>query len=134
DRDVFQLKLDSLWRRHFCLRNRVLVLARGQRLSFCRDHAEHRPAGRARAPALDRRLSPVRGSIAGNRRGAAGRGGVAGGGGGGGVGLATGRFLPGGKEGLRVLAFGAQVERAENFIPTFFRLIPPRFGSECKSV
>src|SRR5438552_18931399 len=27
DRDVFQFQLDSLWRGHFCLRNRVLVLA-----------------------------------------------------------------------------------------------------------
>src|SRR5205807_5553622 len=43
DRHIFQTELDGVWRRHFCLRNRLLVLAAGERLSFCRDHAEHRP-------------------------------------------------------------------------------------------
>src|SRR5947208_4508185 len=78
DRYIFQIQLDGVWRRHFCLRNRLLVLAPGERLSFCRDHTEHCPADRARTCTVDRRLSPVRGSIAGNRCGAADCGGVAG--------------------------------------------------------
>src|SRR3989475_9609668 len=51
--------------------------------------------------ALDRRVSPVRGSIAGNRRGAAGRGGVAGQWGGRGVGLGARHLLSVGQSRLR---------------------------------
>jgi len=77
DRHIFQTQLHGVWHRHLYLRNRMLAFARKQRLSFCRDHTEHRPADRAPASALDRRLPSVCGSIAGNRHGAAGRNGVA---------------------------------------------------------
>lgn len=59
---------------------------------------------------------------------------MAGAGGEGGLELATGRCLPGGKEGLRVLAFAAQFERAEIFIPTSFRRIRLRFDPDAKLV
>src|SRR5439155_24673824 len=44
------------------------------------------------------------------------------------------RCLPGGKEGLRVLAFAAQLERAEIFIPTSFRHVRLRFDPDAKLV
>src|SRR6266550_9405432 len=47
---------------------------------------------------------------------------------------ATGRCLPGGKEGLRVLAFAAQLERAEIFVPTSFRHVRLRFDPDAKLV
>ena len=48
--------------------------------------------------------------------------------------MATGRCLTGGKEGLRVLAFAAQFERAEIFIPTSFRHVRLRFDPDAKLV
>src|SRR5438445_5341727 len=52
DRHIFQAQLDGVWHRHFCLRNGLLVLTPGERLSFCRDHAERCAADRAPASAV----------------------------------------------------------------------------------